>query len=78
MKIYFYLHSFALLVIVNFLCNYFSETPCTAVSDVKGNVTLLKVNATSVDLLLTLKAHDYEAWICAFDYWNPEVIYSGK
>jgi diphthamide biosynthesis protein 7 len=24
------------------------------------------------------KAHDYEAWIAAFDYWNPSVCYTGN
>jgi diphthamide biosynthesis protein 7 len=23
------------------------------------------------------KGHDYEAWICAFDYWQNNVVYSG-
>lgn len=23
------------------------------------------------------RAHEYEAWICAFDNWHPHVLFSG-
>lgn len=44
------------------------------VSDSLGEISLVKQNT----IVEKWKAHDYEAWIAAFNYWNPNVIWSGK
>lgn len=36
-----------------------------------------KAQAIRLEVQSKWKAHDLEAWICAFDYWDPHVIYSG-
>lgn len=66
-----------LLLSLDWSTNKFqSERPLLTVSDSKGNITLLELNEG-----LTIKqmflAHDFEAWITAFDCWNPNTIYSG-
>ncbi|KAI8579842.1 hypothetical protein K450DRAFT_240592 [Umbelopsis ramanniana AG] len=43
-----------------------------------GEITLFDVNSTSdVTIVEQWQAHDLEAWIAAFNYWQTEVIYTG-
>uniref|UniRef100_A0A8C5R5P5 Diphthine methyltransferase n=1 Tax=Leptobrachium leishanense TaxID=445787 RepID=A0A8C5R5P5_9ANUR len=48
-------------------------------SDSKGKLSLILVDEStpSMDIVCQWGAHDYEAWIGAFDYWNPDVVFSG-
>jgi diphthamide biosynthesis protein 7 len=43
-----------------------------------GEITLFDVNSASdVTVVEQWQAHDLEAWIAAFNYWQTEVIYTG-
>ena len=48
------------------------------VSDSKGMVSLVDVTPAEMVVRSSWKAHDYEGWITAFNYWDTNVIYSGK
>ncbi|KAJ8897682.1 hypothetical protein PR048_003032 [Dryococelus australis] len=47
------------------------------VSDSRGRITVLTVTRTEIVTKHTWKAHEFEAWIAAFDYWSTNIIYSG-
>jgi len=49
--------------------------PKIAVSDSKGRVSIIDVATSKVDS--TFDCHEYEAWICAFDYHDPTMVFSG-
>ncbi|XP_077822982.1 diphthine methyltransferase isoform X10 [Macaca mulatta] len=48
-------------------------------SDSTGQLHLLMVNETGPKLqkVASWQAHQFEAWIAAFDYWHTEIVYSG-
>lgn len=46
-------------------------------SDSKGDVTLLEYHGEHLTKLNNWSAHSFEAWICAFDKWNPYLIFTG-
>nr|XP_045600588.1 diphthine methyltransferase-like [Procambarus clarkii]XP_045600596.1 diphthine methyltransferase-like [Procambarus clarkii] len=54
-----------------------SETPSIAVSDSKGKISLFQLCNEKLILIQRFLAHEFEAWITAFDYWNPCTIYTG-
>lgn len=43
-------------------------------SDSKGKLSLV----TEMKLTRQWQAHNYEAWTCAFDRYNSDIVYSGK
>jgi diphthine methyl ester acylhydrolase len=47
------------------------------VSTSKGGATILNFNVNSLSLECSWRAHGFEAWTCAFDRWNPSVVYTG-
>ncbi|KAL0840927.1 hypothetical protein ABMA28_014723 [Loxostege sticticalis] len=53
------------------------DEPFVVVSDSAGSVTVLKVNSDGLKKVGVWKSHGFEAWIAAFNYWNPDVFYSG-
>lgn len=46
-------------------------------SDSKGNISLLQLNETELNVVTKWNAHSFEAWICCFDKWNNNIVYSG-
>ncbi|XP_031778013.1 diphthine methyltransferase [Nasonia vitripennis] len=49
------------------------------VSDSGGSISVLKLGdgGKSLERVHFWKAHEFEAWITAFDYWDTNVVYSG-
>ncbi|XP_063235547.1 diphthine methyltransferase [Bacillus rossius redtenbacheri] len=47
------------------------------VSDSRGWITVVKFAQASLEIVHSWKAHDFEAWIAAFDYWSTPIVYSG-
>ncbi|XP_034243485.1 diphthine methyltransferase [Thrips palmi] len=48
------------------------------VSDSQGGANLFKISENmDLTLLKRWQGHEYEAWICAFNYWEPSVVFSG-
>lgn len=46
-------------------------------SDSAGCVSVLSVAEGAMTTLSQWKAHDFEAWISAFSYWDTQLLYSG-
>lgn len=47
-------------------------------SDSTGSLTVLSLGEASLTAECQWKAHEFEAWISAFSYWDTRVVYSGK
>lgn len=46
-------------------------------SDSTGGISVLTMGEASLAKLSQWKAHDFEAWISAFSYWDTQLLYSG-
>lgn len=55
---------------------FLARNPRIAVSDSKGCVSIVDLEESD-RVSHHWKAHDYEAWICAFDYHNTSHVFSG-
>ena len=53
------------------------ESKQIAVSDSHGSIWLYKLQDGLLEEEGTWSAHNFEAWICAFDDWNSNVLYTG-
>ncbi|XP_034830361.1 diphthine methyltransferase isoform X2 [Maniola hyperantus] len=51
--------------------------PSLVVSDSSGAVTVFRIFGRSLEKIGYWLGHSFEAWIAAFNYWNPDVFYSG-
>jgi diphthamide biosynthesis protein 7 len=76
-------HSTSFRVGSGSLCLSLSWSPRTdeslvAVTQANGSVAVLALD-TGGELreVRTWNAHDYEAWICAYNAWQPDVLYTG-
>ncbi|XP_033213690.1 diphthine methyltransferase [Belonocnema kinseyi] len=47
------------------------------VSVSNGSVHVFELTDETLEEIKSWHGHEYEAWITAFDYWNPNIIYSG-
>ncbi|XP_049803651.1 diphthine methyltransferase isoform X2 [Schistocerca nitens] len=54
-----------------------TDNPHVCVSDSRGIITLAQLKDDTLEVVQQWKAHNAEAWITAFDYWNSNVIYTG-
>ena len=52
--------------------------PHVVVSDSQGGVSIISLDSGSPMVTKQWKAHDFEAWIAAFDYHNTNIVYSGE
>jgi diphthamide biosynthesis protein 7 len=48
------------------------------VSDSRGFISLFRLSESGTEKITLWSAHEYEAWITAFDYWNTNIIYTGN
>lgn len=55
-----------------------SQNPDVIVTDSKGYATVWNLNATGLEMKHKFYAHEFEAWIGAFDYWDTNIIYTGN
>ncbi|XP_014681861.1 PREDICTED: diphthine methyltransferase-like [Priapulus caudatus] len=54
-----------------------NDSASVIVSDSLGNLSLCEEGQSEFSVMQQWQAHDYEAWIAAFDKWNRNVLYSG-
>ncbi|XP_066261772.1 diphthine methyltransferase [Euwallacea similis] len=54
-----------------------TQQPQIICSDSNGNIHLLQLANSELILQKTLHAHDFQAWICGFNYWDTNVFFSG-
>ncbi|KAJ2586869.1 hypothetical protein H4R99_008329, partial [Coemansia sp. RSA 1722] len=54
-----------------------TDTPSIAASYSDGAVRLLRFSESRLEIVDQWQAHEAEAWITSFDYWNPSVVFSG-
>jgi len=54
------------------------SSPKIVSSDSQGMISLVDVNTYDLTVASQWKAHDFEAWIAAFNYWNTNIIYTGQ
>lgn len=58
------------------MCRSFGDL-IVSLSD--GSLALLRSNNSfGLQVTDTWAAHDFEPWIAAWDYWNQNLVYSGK
>lgn len=55
----------------------YSADPRVVTSDSTGSLTVLSVAEDHLTAVSQWKAHDFEAWISAFSYWDTQLVYSG-
>ncbi|KAL3876176.1 hypothetical protein ACJMK2_034047 [Sinanodonta woodiana] len=54
-----------------------TSEPSVAATDSDGFVSLFKVTPAAVEKTCRWKCHDFEAWITAFNQWDPSLLYTG-
>ncbi|XP_060763350.1 diphthine methyltransferase isoform X2 [Neoarius graeffei] len=54
-----------------------STDPRVVTSDSTGSLMVLSLAEDHLTAVSQWKAHDFEAWISAFSYWDTQLVYSG-
>ena len=60
------------------------DADCSGLGDLivslsNGSLSVLQPqDGTGMAVADSWHAHDYEPWIAAWDYWNPNVVFSGQ
>lgn len=54
-----------------------SGEPLLTVSQSNGGVSICQLSNTELKVIRAFVGHEYEAWVSAFDYFHPNVVYSG-
>ncbi|KAI9098219.1 WD40-repeat-containing domain protein [Phlyctochytrium arcticum] len=54
-----------------------SRPPDIVVSESDGSIARITARESALERTEEWNGHDFEAWIAAFNYWNPEIVYSG-
>lgn len=52
-------------------------SPSLAVSKSDGSISVLKLGESALDQVLNFPAHNFEAWIVAFNYHDTNILYTG-
>lgn len=53
------------------------SNPKLIVSDSTGHVSIYVYKNQNLTLELNWRSHDFEAWICAFNYWDTNQVVTG-
>jgi len=53
---------------------YENGSQSIAFSDSGGYITLVNLDD---QLIRSFKAHDFESWIVTYNYWEPNILYTG-
>lgn len=62
---------------VDWSTNKISGDPNLVVSDSSGTISLWSIGNNKLTKIGVWNAHGFEAWIAAFNYWHPNIFYSG-
>lgn len=54
-----------------------SSEPNITCSDSKGNIHILQFSNSELVLEKSWHGHEFQAWISAYYYWDPNIIFSG-
>lgn len=54
-----------------------SDAPLITFSDSKGKISVIQLLNQELRLQQKFLAHEYEAWITSFNYWNENILYTG-
>lgn len=57
---------------------FFRLEPHIAASDSTGSISIHRLASSKLEKTHSWKAHDYEAWITAFNQWDQEIVFTGE
>lgn len=56
---------------------YSNAEPTIVASDTKGRINVFRYYNSSIEKITSFPGHEFEAWICAFYYWDTSILFSG-